>query len=205
MAAGMARTALGFVGPAAGAPGELERALSLLAADPTMRQIVYLGLDDAVDEVAASWQERADEHRAAFLARAAQLARAGDPASIDALLAEPDPGRELALLRRLPEAPMRAVDMLDRFVVLAVHDKAVLDEEDIESAHAIAYGRADEPACKRFGQRCFLTPGPLAGGTIARVRLLPEGALELAVLRLDGSVVKSERLAEGGARLVVTP
>jgi hypothetical protein len=205
MAAGMARTALGFVGPVARAHGELERALSLLAADPAMRQVVYLGLDDAIDEVAARWQAKAEEHRAAFLTRAAELARSGRPEAIDALLAEPDPGRELSLLRRLPEAPMRAVDMLDRFVVLAVHDKAVLDEEDIANAHAIAYGRADEPACKRFGQRCFLTPGPLSGGTIARVRLLPEGALELAVLRLDGSVVKSERLAEGGARLVVTP
>lgn len=201
----MARTTLGFVGPAARAAGELERALALLAADPSMRQIVYLGLDDAVDEVAARWQARVEQHRAAFLARAVDLARSGASEAIDALLAEPDPGREVALLRRLPEAPMRAVDMLDRFVVLAIHDKAVLDEEDIANAHAIAYGRADEAACKRFGQRCFLTPGPLAAGNVARVRLLPEGALELAVLRLDGSVVKSERLADGGARVVVTP
>ena len=205
MGGAMTRTALGFVGPAANAHAELERALALLSADPAMRQIVYLGLDDAVDEVAARWQDRAEEHRAGFLSRAAALALKGTPDAIDALLAEPDPGREVALLRRLPEAPMRAVDMLDRFVVLAVHDKAVLDEEDIANAHAIAYGRADEPACKRFGQRCFLTPGPLAGGTVARVRLLPEGALELAVLRLDGSVVASERLSDGGARLVVTP
>ena len=201
----MARTTIGFVGPAARATAELERALALLATDPAMRQIVYLGVDDAIDEVAAAWQARADEQRAGFLERAAQLAREGTPDAIDALLAEPDPGREVALLRRLPDAPQRAVDMLDRFVVLAVHDKAVLDEEDIANAHAIAYGRADEPACKRFGQRCFLTPGPLASGTVARVRLLPAGALELAVLRLDGSVVTSERLTESGARLVVTP
>lgn len=201
----MARTTLGFVGPAARAPGELERALTLFAADPAMRQIVYLGLDEAVDDVATHWQARAEEHRTAFLTRAAELAQRGTPEAIDALLSETDPGREVALLRRLPEAPMRAVDMLDRFVVLAVHDKAVLDEEDIANAHAIAYGRADEPACKRFGQRCFLTPGPLAGGTVARIRLLAEGALELAVLRLDGSVVKSERLTDSGARLVVTP
>jgi hypothetical protein len=201
----MTRTSIGFVGPARGAEPQLERALTLLAGDPGMRQIVYLGVDDALDQVSERWGARIDEYQSRVLERAVQLAPEGTAEAIDALLAEPDPGRQATLLRKLPESPKRAVELLDRYVVLAVHDKAVLDEDDIANAHAIAYGRADEPQCKRFGLRGFLTPGPLTHGTVARVSLHPDGALELSLLRLDGTLLVSEPLRDHGNRVVVTP
>jgi len=44
-------------------------------------------------------------------------------------------------VRRLPPPPARAIEMIDDRVVLLVHDKAVLDEEDIANAHLIVYGK----------------------------------------------------------------
>ena len=47
-----------------------------------------------------------------------------------------------------------------------IHDKALLDEEDIYSAAFLCYGKSDGPLVKRIGQRWFLAPGPVgcAGG-----------------------------------------
>ena len=111
----------------------------------------------------------------------------------------------LSLVHRLPDPPARAVELLDRWVLLAVHDKAVLDEEDIANAHVIAYGRADEANCKRFGPRCFFTPGPISGGKLGCVELHADGNLELRVLGLDGGLISSQLLQAGGAKVVVAP
>jgi hypothetical protein len=56
----------------------------------------------------------------------------------------------------------------DRMAVL-VHDKALLDEEDIFSAALLIYGKSDGPLIKKIGPRWFLTPGPIGcdgGGAI---------------------------------------
>ena len=48
----------------------------------------------------------------------------------------------------------------DRVAVL-IHDKALLDEEDIFSATFLVYGKSDGPLVKKIGPRWFLTPGPI--------------------------------------------
>ena len=45
-----------------------------------------------------------------------------------------------------------------------MHDKAILDEDDVANAHVIVYGEAADADFKRFGPRSFLTPGPVAKG-----------------------------------------
>ena len=50
----------------------------------------------------------------------------------------------------------------DRVAVL-IHDKALLDEEDIFSAKLLIYGKSDGALVKAIGPRWFMTPGPVGG------------------------------------------
>jgi hypothetical protein len=195
---------MGLIGPAGEDDAELERALELLIADPAMRRILYLGNDGAIERVATAWS-RARLEQEEFLRRAAELCCAGSPDEIAQLLAEEREGGRLALIRNLPEAPARAIEMMDKWIVLAVHDKAVLDEDDIANAHIIVYGRAEEASLKRFGPRCFFTPGPLSAGKLGCLELMPEGHVEVRLIGLDGRTLFSDSLQTVGAKLVVTP
>jgi hypothetical protein len=194
---------MGLIGPAAEGARELMRAVALLRADEAVRRIVYLGADSAVDGLALP-QEQPGIGENDFLTRAAVLACEGNADDIGALLAQERAGRRAQLLRKLPDAPARAIEMMDKWIVLAVYDKAVLDEDDIANAHIIVYGRADEPGLKRFGPRCFFTPGPLARGRVGCLELMPHGHIEVRLLDLDGNVILREALYGAGARLVVS-
>jgi hypothetical protein len=87
-----------------------------------------------------------------------------------------------------------------------IHDKALLDEEDILPAALLVFGKARDPMIHRVGQRTFISPGPLAhpqGG----VALLAEEAGEIAVSIYDpkGERVRQETVTSlsRGARLTV--
>lgn len=194
---------MGLIGPAGDAKAELERAIDQLLADPNVRRILYLGADGAIERVAAAFA-RTRLEQDEFLRRAAELACAGSPDEIAELLAEERASSRLSLVRKLPEPPARAIEMLDKWIVLAVHDKAVLDEDDIANAHIIVYGRAEESVLKRFGPRCFFAPGPLAAGKLGCLDLMPDGHVELHLLGLDGAPLETETLHGQSAKLVVT-
>lgn len=194
---------IGLVGPGADAPAELERALSMLLEDASIRQVLYLGDDDAIDPLIAAWRGRGlDEDT--LLSQAAALALNGSADEISALLEADRAARRPLAVRKLPPLPSRAVEMLDRFIVLGVHDKAVLDEDDIASAHIIVYGKADGPSLRRFGPRSFFTPGPVRGGHVGYLALEPSGQCEVAVARLSGNVILREHLPAPSAKLVVS-
>jgi hypothetical protein len=195
---------MGLIGPAADGNAELERVLELLIADKAMGRILYLGNDGAIERVATAWSHTRLEQEE-FLRRAAELSCAGSADEIAQLLAEEREGGRLSLIRQLPAPPARAIEMMDKWIVLAVHDKAVLDEDDIANAHIIVYGRAEEASLKRFGPRCFFTPGPLSAGKLGCLELMPEGHVEVRLLGLDGEPLFSESLHTAGAKLVVTP
>jgi hypothetical protein len=194
---------IGLIGPENGTRDDLERALSLCVDDPEVRQVIYLGSDDAAGEIVERWaRERLGPEQ--FLARGAELACSGSPDEIGALLREEDAAQRLMAVRRLPDPPARAIEMMDTWLVLAVHDKAVLEEDDIANAHVIVYGRAKEAAIKRFGPRCFFTPGPIAGGKLGMLSLRADGQLDVSLLDLRGEVLATEALQAGAGRLVVT-
>jgi len=202
---------IGLIGPTLSRNGqstkELRRALEFLLVDLEVQQAIYFGVDDSIDAVVGSWAGEimggpADED--AFLTRAATLAVDGTPEAISTLLNADTFSRRLALVRRLPPAPARAIEMLDKWIVLGVHDKAVLDEEDIANADVIVYGKSDAPHLKRFGPRAFFTPGPLSAGNVGLLELMPEGQLEVSVYDLSGTPVWSETLQSRAAKLVVT-
>jgi hypothetical protein len=194
---------MGLIGPAAAGAPELARALSLFGADDAVRRIVYLGADAAVDGLPAP-NGRPGIEQDDFLTRAASLACEGSADEIGALLAQERSSGHVQLLRKLPEPPARAIEMMDKWIVLAVYDKAVLDEDDIANAHIIVYGRSEESGIKRFGPRCFFTPGPLAGGKVGCLELMPQGHIEVRLLDLTGVVTFREALYGGGAKLVVS-
>jgi hypothetical protein len=198
-----ARVTLGLIGPAGNARPELERALELLMADPAMHRIVYLGADGAIEEVAAA-RSRSGLEREEFLDLAAELSCSGSADEITELLAAEREGKRLSMIRKLPEPPARAVEMMDKWIVLAVHDKAVLDEDDIANAHIIVYGRADEAGLKRFGPRCFFTPGPLSAGKLGCLELMADGQAQIRLLGLDGETLVCESLQGTSAKLVIT-
>lgn len=194
---------IGLVGPGTDAPNELERALTMLLEDATVRHVLYLGDDDAVDPLVAKWAGRGlDED--ALLAQAAALAVNGSADEIAALLDADRAARRPLAVRKLPAPPSRAIEMLDRFIVLGVHDKAVLDEDDIASAHIIVYGKSDGPSLRRFGPRSFFTPGPVRSGHVGYLSVEPNGQCEVSIARLSGNVILRERLAAPSAKVVVT-
>ncbi|HMI93595.1 MAG TPA: hypothetical protein VK509_19615, partial [Polyangiales bacterium] len=85
----MPRTRIGLVGPGGSCKPDLERALRVLAADPSMRQVVYLGTDRAAAEVTAAWVDAARGEDERLLRRGAQLACEGSADEIERLLREP--------------------------------------------------------------------------------------------------------------------
>jgi len=193
---------MGIIGTAVGATRELRQAIELFLADPELKQIVYLGDDDAITQVVTHFaHEQLSEEE--FLRRSVELACHGSPDAIRQLLEADREAQRVSLLRRLPDPPACAIEMLDKWIVLIVHDKAVLDEDDVANAHVIVYGQADEANYKRFGPRSFLTPGPLSKGLVGSVGLRPDGTLELQLLDLDGVKVLSESLAPAAAGKVV--
>jgi hypothetical protein len=193
---------MGIIGRADDAQPQLRRAIEFFLSDPEIKQIMYLGEDTAIDDVVADFaRENIDEDE--FLRRGVELACGGTPQAIESLLAADRETQRLSLLRRLPAPPARTIEFLEKWIVLAVHDKAVLDEDDVANAHVIIYGKADTADFKRFGPRTFLTPGPLVQGRIGRVSLRSDGGLEVSLLDLDGNSLLRESFPPTLAKLVV--
>jgi hypothetical protein len=194
---------MGIIGQAGGSPVALRRAIELFLTDPQVKQIIYVGDDAAIDQAVADFQrENLDEDE--FLRRSVELACSGTAEEIEGLLEADQEAQRLSMLRRLPDPPARAIELFEKWIVLCVHDKAILDEDDVANAHVIVYGKADEADFKRFGPRSFLTPGPLDKGRVGRVSLCADGGLEVSLLDLDGNSVLRESIAPALAKVTVT-
>ena len=194
---------IGVIGEARKATTELRRAVDLLLGDPAVTHVIYLGNDDAVDSAVATWASEALSEPA-FLARGAELACGGSATDIDALLTEDRGAQRLAAVRKLPEPPACAIELLEKWIVLLVHDTSILEEDDVANAHVIVYGKAADAEFKRFGPRSFFTPGPLSKGNVGRLSLRDDGVLEVDLLDLDGKSVRHEEITPASAKVVVT-
>lgn len=188
-------------------PGEDEalfrQAASFLLEEADVEQLVYLG-DAAFLEAATSrWARELDvATEDAFLRRALDVAMSGSADEVDALLARDTLTGRLAQIRKLPPPPARAIELVDDRVVVFVHDKAVLDEEDIANAAVVVYGRAREAGVRRFGKRLFVTPGPLEGRRVALIEDDDDGAF-VSLVDLDGKPVAREALTLGSTKMTV--
>lgn len=199
---------LGLLGPADGDTAVLREAVEFLVGDAVVDQTIYLGTDDAVERVLAEWAEElvgGAATEAAFLARVVELAPRGAAAALEKLLAGDAAVQRLDTVRRLPPAPARAVEMLDDRIVLVVHDKAVLDEDDIANAHLVVYGKSPTADLKRFGHRYFFTPGPLRDRKVGIVELDDDGNVAVSLYDLSGAPLFRETLERRTGKVVVAP
>ena len=193
---------IGVIGSAHELERELHQAIELFLLDPLLKQILYLGDDDAISRAVGQFShEQLSEE--GFLVRAVGLACHGSADEIDELLEADRQAQRVSLLRCLPAKPACAIEMLEKWIILGVHDKATLDEDDVANAHVILYGESPEANIKRFGPRSFLTPGPLARGLVGSLNLRADGALDLALLDLQGKILVSESVSPALAKLVV--
>ncbi len=156
---------LGLLGPANGDLAALAAAAEFLLNAVRVTRAIYLGADDALEETVQLWAESlvgADASDGGVWARAFEVAAAGTAEQIDAFLRAERGRLRLRALERLPPEELRSVEMFGDRVAVLIHDKALLDEEDIFSASFLIYGRGDAPLIKKIGPRWFLTPGPVA-------------------------------------------
>lgn len=168
-------------------------AMDKLSAD----RVLYLGVDDSFDEILAQWAEEivggipTDD---AVWERAADACARADHRAIDAFLRRERRRAELAKVERLPHAKARTVEMLGGLVTVIIHDKALLDEEDILPATLLVFGKGKEPVVHRVGQRTFISPGPLSH---------PKGGLALLSEERDDIMISI--YGAGGNRVVHEP
>ncbi len=196
-------TKIGVLGPTDDDEA-LREAASFLLGDAGAEQVVFMGDGRFLERALERWMADAGlDGESTFLDRAREAALTGDARRIEAFLAEDAAARRIVDIRRLPEAPARAIELLDDRILLFVYDKSVLDEEDIANAHIIVYGLSSEAGVRRFGRRAFFTPGPLSGGRVGLVEASEEG-ITVSVFEVSGRPVLSETLAQSITRMTVS-
>jgi hypothetical protein len=199
---------LGLLGPAAGALDMLRESVEFLVGDAAVDQVIYLGNDDAIERVLAAWAEElfgGEPSEDAFLERVAALAPRGEAGELERLLTADAAVQRLGAVRCLPPPPARAVEMLGDRIVLLVHDKAHLDEDDIANANLVVYGRSPAADLKRFGHRYFFTPGPMREGRIGVVDLEDDGRIAVSLYDPGGVPHLREILERRTGKVVVAP
>jgi hypothetical protein len=197
---------LGLLGPADG-----DAALFRQAAEAILRlgaeAVVYLGIDGAADAAVSKWAEELApgvSREDAFLGAAAELAARGTAQDLEALLARDAAAARLSVIRKVPAGAVRAIEMIDDRIVTLVHDKAVLDEEDIANATLVVYGKAPELVLKRFGPRWFFSPGPLAARRAGLVEVDEDGHIVVSIVDPTGGELSREILhARPSGRMMV--
>lgn len=182
----------------------LREAVSFLLGDADAEQVVFLGDGAFLEKALARWSADVGlDGGSSFLDRALAAALAEDARIIDHFLAEDAAARRILDVRRLPDPPARAVELLEDRIVLFVHDKAVLDEEDIANANLVVYGLSREAQLHRFGRRAFFTPGPLDAGRVGLVESGDEGFV-VSVYETSGMPVMRETLAAAVTKMTVS-
>jgi hypothetical protein len=155
---------LGLLGPSGGELEELARSAEFLLNGARVTRAIYLGADDALEETVSLWAESLvgpDPSDEGLWTRALPIIADGTPPQIDAFLRRERARLRLKSLERLPQDDLRSIEMFGDRVAVLIHDKGLLDEEDIFSAALLIYGKSDVPLVKKIGQRWFLTPGPI--------------------------------------------
>jgi hypothetical protein len=192
---------LGILGPAQGDLPALAHGAQHLMDAAQAEKVIYVGNDDALDRVVASWAHEivgANPSDAALFDRAADFCARGTAEDIDEFVAKERALRRLRVLMTVPPG-RRSIEIMDRHVVLLVYDKATLDQDDIGGAHVLVFGRSGEPVIKRVGTRTFLAPGPIASPKGGLLVLEDAGAsMTIEVRRADGELVATDTHSLGG-------
>ena len=162
---------LGLLGPAEGDILGLGRAAEFLLTTAKVSRAVYLGMDASLDKAVAAWARKLvgdDPSDDAAWKRAADVAIAGTPKELDHFVNVERARMRLKSLETLPQGG-RTIEMVGDRVAVLIHDKALLDEEDILAANLLVFGKSSEPLVKKIGTRWFVSPGHIGapGGGLA--------------------------------------
>ncbi len=196
---------IGLLGAAHGDEELLGEATNFLLGDARVDRAVYLGTDDTLAKLTENWRHeisRGTENT--FLDRALELTKSGTPEEINAVLHADHQLERLATLHTIPPPPSRAIEMIDDRVILMVHDKSVLNEEDIANATMIVYGSKDELLLKRFGPRYFFTPGPLGDRKVGIIEIDEGGRFAVSAYDTTGTRIWNEVLQRPSSKLMVS-
>ncbi len=172
-------------------------------------RVVYLGVDGALDDVVGRWAVelvKGDPSDDAVWHRASVACAGGTHEQIDAFLDTERRRQRLKLLECLPGPTARTIEMFDTIVAVLIHDKALLDEEDMLPASLLVFGRSAEPVIHRVGVRCFLSPGPAPHPRGGVALLTEEGdKVRATIYGADGAAVMSEIVGQpmGTARMTI--
>jgi hypothetical protein len=203
---------LGILGPAHGDLQALARGAQFLLDEARAEKVIYLSDDDAMDQVVAAWASdlvEDDPGEGTLFERAAARGANASADELDTFVAREQARLRLKVLVSLPAAPKRTIEILDGRVVLFVHDKALLDEEDIAAASVLVFGRSAEPLIKRVGARTFLAPGPVGeagggraviddGGGGIRIELIDASGAVTSQASVDAAKHASRMKVQGG-------
>jgi hypothetical protein len=189
---------LGLLGPSGTSSGDitaLGRAAEFLLNGARVHRAIYLGNDGALDRAVAAWARKLvgdDPSDDAAWRRAADVAAKGGYEQIDKFVATERARMRLKTLEALPEAVARTIEMISDRVALLIHDKALLDEEDILAANILCFGKSDAPLVKKIGTRWFVSPGPIGceGGGVA---VLDDEQEDVVVTIYDGKGAAKRR------------
>jgi len=196
---------IGLVG-ASDSVTRVRRAFELLCFAIDADPIVYLGEDEVFELAVREMPGARVASDEMFLRAAAAVALRGSPHEIEGLLAAEAQAARLGRIRSLPPAPSLAVEMLGDRIVLFVHDKAVLEEDDIANASLIVHA-SGSTTHRRIGNRHFVSPGCLDSddGLVGILRADEAGTAGFVLARLDGRVEQETPLHFGaGSRMIVS-
>ncbi len=180
---------LGLLGPAEGDVASLRRAAQLLVDVSKVDRAIYLGRDDALEQVVDGWAKRLvgdDPTESGMWRRAGELAVVGSPAEIDAFVQTERARLGLRVFESIPGGRARTIEIIGDRVAVLVYEKALLDEEDIFAANLILYGKSDQPVVRRIGARWFVTPGRM-GAPGGGACVLDDGGEDVTLTIYDGS------------------
>jgi len=195
---------LGFIGPAKSDVAALEHAAKLLICDLEVDTVVYLGEDLALREFIT--KHESDPNDFPLDQQVADVATHGGMEQIEEVLRKLRGARFLGKLRVAPPPPRRAMEMLDDRIALIVRNKSTIGEEDVINSNIVVYGDANELMFKRFGPRCFFSPGPLEGGHLGLLDDQSEsGGVVLTAVKSDGELCWNEPIQGRGAKVMVAP
>jgi len=190
---------LGLLGPANGDLAALAQTAEFLLNGAKVTRAIYLGADEAIEDTVALWAESLvgpDASDQGVWKRAFPVAASGTTEELDTFLRAERARLRLKAIERLPPEELRTVEMLGEHVAVLIHDKALLDEEDIFSATILVYGKSDGALLKPIGSRWFMTPGP-AGGPGCGAMVLDDSGEELVAMVYDaeGRMAQRETLS----------
>lgn len=188
---------LGLLGPAGSDVGALGRAAEFLLNGARVHRAIYLGNDGALDRAVAAWARKLvgdDPSDDAAWRRAADIAVGGTAEQIDRFVQTERARLRLKSLEALPEQISRTIEMVGDRVAVLIHDKALLDEEDILAANLLFFGKSEGPLVRKIGARWFVTPGPIGseGGGIA---VLDDEGDDITITIYDSTGKPSQREA----------